>query len=77
MPYQIIQEPSFFRLMFLDSITPQDLVSLAAELAAIEQALPVAPHRLTDLTQVSMTELSFPDVWPLSGAEKQSGLPMR
>jgi hypothetical protein len=62
MPYQIIQELAFLRLVFLNTITPQDLVSLAAELAAIEHALLVAPHRLTDLSQVSMTELSYPDV---------------
>jgi hypothetical protein len=62
MPYQIIQEPDLLRLVFFDAITPQDLRVLADDIAVIEHALPVTPHRLTDLSQVSMTELSYPDV---------------
>jgi hypothetical protein len=74
MPYQIIQESVFFRIMFLDDITSQDLVSLAVEIAAIEHALPVALHRLTDLSQVSMTELSYPDVLAFVGRRKAEQL---
>jgi hypothetical protein len=74
MPYQITREPTFFRIVFLDDITPEDLVSLAGEIATIEHALPVAPHRLTDLSQVSMTELSYPDVLAFVGRRKAEQL---
>ena len=63
MPYQIIQEPAFFRLVFFGDITPPDLQSLATELAAIEDALPVALNLLTDLNQISGRDLTFADVF--------------
>jgi hypothetical protein len=62
MPYQIIQEPAFFRLVFFGEITPQDLQSLATELAAFERGLPMALNRLTDVSQVSGAELTYADM---------------
>lgn len=62
MSYQIIQEPAFFRVVFFDNMTRQDFQSLAGEVAALEDALPVAVNRLTDLSQVSGTEMTYADM---------------
>ena len=62
MPYQITEEAAFFRVVFFDDMTGHDLQSLADALAAIEDALPVAPNRLTDLSQVSGRDLTYADM---------------
>jgi hypothetical protein len=59
MPYHITKEPDLLRVVFFDNLTPQDLLSLADAIAAIEQAQPVALNRLADLTQVSGPELTY------------------
>lgn len=70
MSYQIIQEPAFFRVVFFDNMTRQDFRSLAVEVAALEDALPVAVNRLTDLSQVSGTEMTYADMLDYVGRRK-------
>jgi hypothetical protein len=62
MPYRITRESSFFRVVFFDEMTRHDFRSLAAEVAALEDALPVALNRLTDLSQVSGSEMTYADM---------------
>jgi hypothetical protein len=62
MPYRIIREASFFRVVFFDEMTRHDFRSLAGEVAALEDALPVALNRLTDLSHVSGSEMTYADM---------------
>jgi hypothetical protein len=76
MPYQLREEARFFRVVFSDKITPHDLVSLAHELTVIEQARPVAPNRLIDLSQIDGRHLTIPTSWPLLGRGSSGGSPI-
>ena len=60
MPYHIAREPDLLRIVFFDDMSPQDLLSLADAIAAIDREHPVALNRLTDLSQVSGPDLSYP-----------------
>jgi hypothetical protein len=59
MPYRIIKEPAFFRIVLFDEITPQDLISLAEDVAALDRTLPVTLNRLTDLTHLAAPRLTY------------------
>jgi hypothetical protein len=61
-PYQITQEPDFYRLVFFDDITPHDLRVLVDVLAGLEASLPIALNRLTDLSLVAGDKLTYADV---------------
>jgi hypothetical protein len=62
MPYTITMEPNFLRIVLHGVLTPQDLRTLAAALAAIDIQLVVAPHRLIDMRAVIAPYLTYPDV---------------
>lgn len=70
MPYHFTAEPGLLRVVLFGAVTGAELQSLAAELEKIEQALPVTPNRLTDLSQLSGSELSFPDVFAIADRRK-------
>lgn len=62
MPFHMTSEPAFFLVAFFDPLTRHDLQAAADAIAAIEGTLPLTPHRLTDLRQVSETELTYADM---------------
>src|SRR5690349_19989637 len=66
MPYTITRESAMVRVILHGAITPQDLQTLAHDLAAIEASIGVAPHRLTDLSAASAPHPTFMDVQALA-----------
>jgi hypothetical protein len=74
MPFQLIQEPAFYRLVFLGNLTRDDLQAAADQITAIETTLPLTPHRLTDLTQVSETDLTYADMFAFVERRKEQRL---
>jgi hypothetical protein len=53
MPYQITEEPHFFRIVLFGDITPHDIASLGDAIAAIDRARPVTPNGLADFSLLS------------------------
>jgi hypothetical protein len=62
MPYQLTAEAMFLRLVFVDTITPDDLMHLADALATIDGSSLITPNRLVDLSQVRGRHLSYTDM---------------
>jgi hypothetical protein len=62
MPFQFISEPYFFLVVFFDPLTRFDLQDAADKITATEATLPLTPHRLTDLSHVSETDLTYADM---------------
>jgi hypothetical protein len=62
MPYQIIEEPHFFRLVFTGDITPMDLVALDADMTALARNRPVALHTLAAFSQVVNHAITYADM---------------
>jgi hypothetical protein len=62
MPYQIIEEPHFVRLIFTGDITPLDLVALDADMAALARNRPVVKHTLADFSQVVDYAITYADM---------------
>jgi hypothetical protein len=59
MPFELTSKPHCFLVVFFDPLTRHDLQAAADAIAAIEDTLPLTPHRLTDLSQVSETDLTY------------------
>jgi hypothetical protein len=62
MPYQIIEEPRFVRLVFTGDITPLDLVALDADMAALARNRPVVMNTLADFSQVVDYAITYADM---------------
>ena len=62
MPYTLTLEPAFVRIVLHGALIPQDLHTLADELAAIDMQQAVAPHRLIDMRPVTAPYLTYPDI---------------
>jgi hypothetical protein len=62
MTVQISSERHILRVVFADYITRRDMVVATETIAAIETTLPFTPHRLTDASQVTETELAYTDI---------------
>jgi hypothetical protein len=62
MPYTLTVEPDLVRVVFSGALTAADLLTMAAELRAIERVRPVPHNRLTDLSQVTDFQLTVSDI---------------
>jgi hypothetical protein len=74
MPYQITEEPHFFRIVLFGDITPHDIASLGDAIAAIDRVRPVTPNGLADFSQVTGMDLTYPAV--LAYAERRKAHPL-
>jgi hypothetical protein len=77
MPYNLTAEPGLLRIVLFGALTAQELQSLAAEIEEIERGLPMAPHRLSDLSQISNPDVGFADVFAFAERRKAQSLPNR
>ena len=59
MPYTIVMEPSFLRIVFHGAVTSHDLQALANEVLAIEAGRTVTPHRLNDFSAMTEPFLTY------------------
>jgi len=55
-------------------VTLHDLLAYAVELEALENSLPVSPHRLINLTAGTVAELAFPDMSAVAAKRRQTQL---
>jgi hypothetical protein len=62
MPYTIVIEPSFLRIVFQGAVTSHDLQALANDVLAIEAGRTVTPHRLNDFSAMTEPFLTYPVV---------------
>jgi hypothetical protein len=62
MPYQIIEEPRFVRLVFTGDIIALDLVALDADMAALARNRPVVLHTLADFSEVVDFAITYADM---------------
>jgi hypothetical protein len=75
MPYQIIEEPHFVRLIFTGDITPLDLVALDADMAVLARNRPVVMHTLADFSQVNHLAISYADMLTYTERRRAQQLP--
>jgi len=60
MPYEIRFAGELMTIRFIGAVTAHDLRTLLGEIEAIEAAHPLAPHRISDLSECDTADLSFP-----------------
>jgi hypothetical protein len=74
MPYAIMVEPSFLRIVFSGVLTNWDLQRIAGDIESIEGRSAMTAHRLTDLSAVTESQLTYPDVRAFAERRKAQSL---
>jgi len=74
MPYELLFDGPVLLARFHGILTKDDLVAFADELGALEGALPVTPHRIADLRDVTEFAATFPDIFELAERRRASAL---
>jgi hypothetical protein len=70
MVYQVRGEPQFIRIRFFGKVTRSELLAALDEMEVLEASAATMPHRLTDLTDVELSEVKAVDIH--AAAEKRS-----
>jgi hypothetical protein len=65
MPYCISIENNVLQITLNGHVTGNDLQKIVAETAQFERA-PIIPHRVTDLSEITNLDVSFPDVMTIA-----------
>lgn len=75
MPFEVVPGPDLLKLRLFGTLTRQDLQGIAAAVVEVESGLPHIPNRLTDMTQVEMMEVGFPEVLALAQKRRERIFP--
>lgn len=70
MPFEITNQGTHLVVSFHGFLKPQDLVQLADEVEAIEDALPSGLDRISDLSAVTDFDIGFPEVRVLAARRR-------
>jgi len=75
MAFEIRQENGLLKIAFSGTLTNQDLSRGGAEMAAIEAACDVVPHRITDVRPVERLEIDFRSILSFAEDRKRRQFP--
>jgi hypothetical protein len=70
MPASIKYSENLIELRMHGRLTREELLAASQEVAKFEAAVPVVPHRLTDLSEVTATTITFSDVEALAAQRR-------
>jgi hypothetical protein len=75
MAYQMRQENGLLKIGFFGTMTNDDLARGALEIAALEAACEVVPHRITDVRPVERLEIDFRSILSFCEDRKRRRFP--
>lgn len=75
MAYEMRQENGLLKIALLGTLTNDDLTRAALDMAAIEAACDVVPHRISDIRQVERLEIDFRSILALAEDRKRRQFP--
>ena len=71
MPFEITGQGRFLYARLFGALTPDDLVTLAAEFQRLEDAATASKDRITDVTDLGEVGIAFPDVLLLANRRRE------
>lgn len=75
MAYQMRHENGLLKIRLSDTLTNDDLTRAAQEVAALEAACAVVPHRITDVRPVERLEIDFRSILSFCEDRKRRRFP--
>lgn len=75
MPYRLIQESTFLRIVLEGEVSRMDLEDALQELEMLEMSLATSPHRLVDLAGVEVSIVSGGDIFAIAERRKAKSYP--
>jgi len=70
MPFAIVHEPDFARVVLSGHLTAQDVIAAAKLLDTCRTAAGATPHRLVDITAVENLDVSFSEMYSFSSTRR-------
>jgi len=70
MPFEITNQGDFFLARLYGVITAADLDRLASAAEVVEDSIPTAMDRITDITAVERFDVGFPAIYILAGRRR-------
>jgi hypothetical protein len=75
MPYQLLLQPEFLRVVVTGRLTREEVIALGIEVRKLEETCGRLPDRLTDVSGVEISELTGDDVREFARRRREARYP--
>src|SRR5262245_33243331 len=75
MPFEIIREPAFFRLVLIGRVTREEVMAMGLAVRQLEEAGGRVGNRLTDVSQVEISEITAEDIHSFARRRREALYP--